>query len=60
LFKKSKSKLIKLQIQELRSSSKKLRKKDLSQKSEKGKIAKEIKRLKLSLRKCKDIAEGDK
>ena len=51
VFKKSRSKEIKAQIAELRLQSKKLKKKDIAQKEEKGKIAKQIKALKAMIRK---------
>ena len=55
IFKKEKSKAIKTKIQELKQRSLKLKKKNLDQKAEKKKIAKEIHRLKASLKACEDI-----
>jgi hypothetical protein len=55
IFKKNKSKVIKAKIAELKARSLKLKKKNLNQKAEKKKIAKEIHRLKASLKACEDI-----
>jgi hypothetical protein len=58
IFKKTKSKDIKAKIAELKSRSLKLNKKNLNQKAEKKKIAKEIHRLKASLKACEEIPKG--
>lgn len=58
-FKKHKAKDVKQKIQELKLASKKLKKKNLSQKAEKKKIAKEIHRLKASIKESKDIEGGE-
>ena len=55
IFKKEKAKTIKNRIQELKMQSKKLKKKKLDQKAEKKKIAKEIHRLKASLKANEEI-----
>jgi hypothetical protein len=55
LFKKNKSKVIKAKIAEFKARSLKLNKKNLNQKAEKKKIAKEIHRLKASVKACEDI-----
>jgi 5'-deoxynucleotidase YfbR-like HD superfamily hydrolase len=58
IFKREKSKVIKAKISELKARSLKLKKKNLDQKAEKKKIAKEIHRLKASLKACEDIPKG--
>ena len=58
IFKREKSKVIKGKIAELKARSLKLKKKNLDQKAEKKKIAKEIHRLKASLKACEDIPKG--
>ena len=55
MFKKGKAKEIKAKIQELKLRSLKLKKKNLEQKAEKKKIAKEIHRLKASLKACEEV-----
>ena len=50
--------MIKAKISELKARSLKLKKKNLDQKAEKKKIAKEIHRLKASLKACEDIPKG--
>jgi hypothetical protein len=58
IFKKTKSKDIKAKIAELKARSLKLKKKNLNQKAEKKKIAKEIHRLKASVKACEEIPKG--
>jgi hypothetical protein len=59
LFKKEKAREIKAKIQELKLKSGKLKKKNLKQKAEKKKLAKEIHRLKASLKACEEIRGDD-
>lgn len=58
IFKKHKAKDLKAQIAELRVKSQKLNKKDTKQKAEKGKIAKQIKELKKSIKRS-GIQDGE-
>ena len=58
IFKKEKSWDIKAKIAELEARSLKLNKKNFNQKAEKKKIAKEIHRLKASLKACEEIPKG--
>eukprot|EP00347_Sterkiella_histriomuscorum_P022968 403336455 len=60
IFKKEKSKAIKQKIMELKHQSLKLKKKKLDEKAEKKKIAKEIHRLKASLKACEEIKKSGK
>lgn len=55
IFKKGRAKEIKAKIKELKVQSLKLKKKNLEQKSQKKKIAKEIHRLKASLKACEEV-----
>merc|ERR1719393_1085408 len=55
IFKKEKASQIKKKIEELKAKTAKLKKKNLSQRVEKKEISKEIKRLKVSLKVCKDL-----
>lgn len=59
IFKKSKAKVVKAKITELKQRSLKLKKKNLDQKAEKKKIAKEIHRLKASLKASSEVVEKD-
>ena len=58
IFKKHKAKDVKAQIAELMQQSKKLKKKDLDQKAQKRKIAKQIKELKASIKRCGESQDG--
>jgi hypothetical protein len=58
IFNKAKSWGIKAKIADLKARSLKLKKKNLEQKAEKKKIAKEIHRLKASLKACEEIPKG--